>query len=78
MTPGNHGETTVPIPENLSRAEKLRMMEALWDDLTHEAPLASPAWHAEALQATEAAVAEGKTSFIDWEAAKQYLREGRQ
>ncbi len=64
--------------ENLSRTEKLRMMEALWDDLTHDVPLASPAWHGEALQATEAAVAAGEATFIDWEVAKQALREGRQ
>jgi Putative addiction module component len=34
---------------HLSRAEKLRVMEAIWDDLTHEAEsLESPAWHKQA------------------------------
>ncbi len=64
--------------EGLTRAEKLRMMEALWDDLAHDkAILASPSWHGEALKAAEKAIASGQADFVDWEIAKQNLRNGK-
>lgn len=65
--------------EKLTRAEKLQMMEALWDDLTHgqEAGFPSPAWHGQVLQKTEQQVAAGQATFIDWESAKQALRNGK-
>ena len=63
--------------ESLSRADKLRMMEALWDDLTRDAAFPVPAWHGDVLAATAAAVEAGEAVFRDWEAAKQALREGR-
>ncbi|MEJ5207186.1 addiction module protein [Denitratimonas sp. CY0512] len=61
--------------ENLSRMEKLRMMEALWRDLSANAnELASPAWHGEALQQAEAALAGGTARMVDWADAKEMLR----
>lgn len=65
--------------EKLTRAEKLQMMEALWDDLTHaqEASFQSPGWHDQVLQETEQQVAAGQAKFIDWETAKQVLRNGK-
>ena len=37
----------------MSRAEKLRALEALWADLSRtEAAVESPAWHADALRET--------------------------
>ncbi len=64
--------------ENLTRAEKLRMMEALWDDLAHDKTvLASPAWHGDALKVAEKAQASGDARFVDWETAKQHLRDGK-
>lgn len=64
--------------ENLTRSEKLRMMEALWDDLAHDKTVfASPAWHAEALKKSEQAYASGQVDFVDWEIAKQSLRDGK-
>jgi hypothetical protein len=64
--------------ENLTRTEKLRMMEALWDDLAHDAvELASPAWHAEALKVAEKSVIEGQANFTEWETAKQSLRNNK-
>ena len=63
--------------ETLTRTEKLQMMEALWDDLTHDGETyASPAWHSDVLRETEQAVQSGKVDFIDWDAAKRLLREG--
>lgn len=60
---------------NLTRAEKLRMMDALWDDLTHDTePLQSPAWHEDVLKETQKRVANGEVETLDWEKAKQLLR----
>ncbi len=61
--------------ENLTRTEKLRMMEEIWDDLSHDSEtLSSPEWHAQALKDTERALAENRTHFVSWDAAKKMLR----
>lgn len=66
----------MPAIETLTRAEKLRMLETLWDDLTHDSTtFDSPAWHADALKAAESAQASGQADFVDWETAKQRLRD---
>ena len=63
----------LPI-EQRSRVEKLRMMEALWDDLSRdEASLASPAWHADALREAAESLASGGARFIDWDQARKVL-----
>ncbi|MDX8399559.1 MAG: addiction module protein [Gallionellaceae bacterium] len=62
--------------ENLTRIEKLRMMEVLWDDLARDSvTLASPEWHAQALKEAEYAVAENQAGFVSWDAAKKTLRD---
>src|SRR5450631_2050481 len=62
--------------ENLTRTEKLLMMEAIWDDLARDTvPFASPEWHAEKLKDAEVAVAEGRAHFVSWEIAKKKLRD---
>lgn len=67
--------TTEQIKQ-LSTAEKLQVMETLWQELTAEGAdhLASPAWHQQALQQTENSVREGDVVTHDWELAKQSLR----
>jgi hypothetical protein len=61
--------------ETLSRADKLKLMETLWDDLSaNAADFASPGWHAGALDATRQAHADGEAAFIDWPQAKRQLR----
>ena len=66
--------TTVQI-EQMSRAEKLQVMEALWADLSKtEAEVESPAWHADVLRETEARVAAGEERITDWDTAKRELR----
>ena len=63
--------------ENLTRTEKLRMMEVIWDDLAHDSEtLSSPEWHAQALKETERAHTENQADFVSWDAAKKMLREG--
>jgi hypothetical protein len=61
--------------ETLSRADKLKLMETLWDDLVaNPADLASPGWHGEALDAARQAHADGEAAFVDWLQAKRQLR----
>ncbi len=67
-------QNTIKIT-HLSRAEKLRVMEAIWDDLTHEEEsLVSPDWHKQALQETEHRLATGQEQSVDWQKAKIELR----
>ena len=67
--------STLPI-ESMSVAEKLLLMERLWTDLSRRpADIPSPEWHGDVLAEREAAVLEGRTSFVDWTDAKQRLRE---
>ena len=63
----------------LPRAEKQRIIEELWDDLTaDEAALDSPAWHEAELQKTEAEFVAGRIEAIDWAEAKRRLRDKAQ
>jgi hypothetical protein len=67
-------EITLPL-EKMTIAEKLRLMETLWSDLTRdEEQFESPAWHGEVLRERAARVKQGKESFMDWEMAKKQLR----
>ena len=63
--------------QQLPRQEKLRLMEALWADLSRdEAEVESPAWHADALRETAERVARGEEKMLDWDQAKAKLRKG--
>lgn len=65
---------TLPIKQ-MSHAEKLMALEALWEDLSrNEETLESPAWHLEELRATEERVNSGQEQFVAWESAKKELR----
>ncbi len=67
--------STLPI-ENLSVADKLLLMERLWNDLSRRpADIPSPDWHGKILAEREAAVRDGRTGFVDWDDAKERLRE---
>ena len=67
-------DITLPL-DQMSTMEKLRAMEALWNDLSRrEAELESPAWHGQVLREREERVASGKESYVDWETAKAQLR----
>ncbi len=59
----------------LPRVDKLRLMEALWDDLSHRGvEVDSPDWHEAVLRETEKRVASGEETPLDWGAAKRHLR----
>jgi hypothetical protein len=61
---------TLPLDE-MTVAEKLRAMEAIWDDLCRRGEtIPSPAWHGEVLAERERLVAEGNATFSDWEEAR--------
>ena len=68
------------MPDNieighLSREEKLRIMEAIWEDLSQEAEqVESPDWHHEVLDETERRFKAGQESVVDWPEAKKELR----
>ncbi len=59
----------------LTLAQKLDLMEAIWDDLTKdERSLESPGWHEDILKDREKALAAGEISISDWEQAKERIR----
>ena len=64
----------LPISK-LSFAEKLKLMETLWADLTRdEKKFKSPAWHETVLKDREGAYVAGKITVSDWEQAKKRVR----
>jgi len=66
---------TIETVRHLSRSEKLKLMETLWEELSRvETEFESPAWHERALADTERRLAEGKEQVLDWETAKRKLR----
>ena len=65
---------TLPLSE-MSLAEKLQAMEALWDDLSRNPDaLESPAWHEEVLRERQQQIASGEAVFLDWEHTKADIR----
>ncbi len=61
--------------KQLSREEKLRIMEAIWEDLSSEdESIDSPTWHQDALQETENRLKAGQEKTLDWKEAKSELR----
>ena len=60
--------------ENLSTAEKMELMEKLWDDLSSSPDYAPPKWHGEELAQRKAAVKEGKVTYSKWAKAKEEIR----
>ena len=64
--------------DNMSREEKLRVMETLWREISKEEPgPESPDWHADVLEKTRARVSAGNEGNVDWEEAKRRLRHQR-
>ena len=60
--------------DQMSLDEKLRAMEALWDDLCrHEESIPVPQWHKDLLDERERMIQEGKARFSDWETAKKRI-----
>ena len=66
---------SLPLHE-MSFEERLRAMEALWEDLSREPDrIESPSWHQDVLKdLTESRVESGEATFSDWEKAKVSIR----
>jgi hypothetical protein len=63
----------------MTTPDKLRLMEALWQDLSsRETEVISPEWHGDVLAERDHLIESGKECFIDWEVAKKKLREDLQ
>ena len=59
----------------LTLAQKLNLMESIWDDITQdECALKLPAWHEAVLKDREDALASGKANVSDWENTKEGIR----
>ena len=60
----------------MTRTEKLRAMEELWQDLSRaDDEYPSPEWHGEVLREREAALNSCEDTFVPWADAKKILRE---
>jgi hypothetical protein len=59
--------------KHLTTPEKLRLMEALWHDLS-DTDVQSPEWHGDVLAERDRLIASGEDSFVDWDVAKRQLR----
>jgi hypothetical protein len=61
--------------DKMTTADKIRVMESLWDDLCkHADAVTSPLWHKDVLSQREKSVAKGKEKFNDWEREKKRIR----
>lgn len=59
---------------SLPRAEKLQLMETLWNDLSQQPELLeSPEWHLAELRETESRLEAGTEAVLDWTEAKRLL-----
>ena len=62
--------------DRMTLEEKLRAMEALWEDLCRqEQAIAVPQWHKDLLDERERLISQAKANFIDWETAKKRIAE---
>ena len=62
--------------DQMSTADKLRVIEEVWDDLCRNpADVPSPAWHEEVLREREARIESGEAEFVDWAQAKKEIRD---
>ena len=74
LKPFKKMEITLPLGK-MTVAEKLRVMETLWADLTRDQEqFESPKWHGDVLRERAERVKQGKETFMNWETAKRQLR----
>ena len=62
-------------PEKMTTAEKLSAMETLWNDLCQHSSLESPDWHESVLASREQQRIAGSQQAMDWEIAKEQIRQ---
>ena len=62
--------------EQMSIAEKLSLMEQLWDDLRARAEgVPMPQWHKDLLDERQQLIQNGEAQFEDWQTAKKRITE---
>jgi putative addiction module component len=62
--------------DQMTVAEKLRIMEELWEDLrTRAEDVPMPQWHKDLLDERERLIETGEAQFDDWDAAKKRITE---
>ena len=61
-------------PKDMTIAEKISVMETLWNDLCQHSSLESPDWRESVLLSREQQREVGNQPPIDWEEAKQQIR----
>ncbi len=60
--------------KQLPLAEKLQIMEAIWEDLRARADqVPVPQWHKDVLDARRKAVEDGHEEILDWDSIKDSL-----
>ena len=61
--------------KDMTLLEKLAVMESLWEDLSKTPDaIESPAWHKDVLEERRQNIAQGRSTFSDWEIAKADIR----
>lgn len=66
---------TVDQIAQMSKKEKLLIMEAIWADLSRtDTEVESPEWHEDALRETEQRYVAGQKRLVEWDEAKEELR----
>ena len=56
--------------------DKISTMELLWDDICRNAPdFTSPSWHGDILMEREKKIKQGIDDFIEWDVAKNNIRD---
>jgi hypothetical protein len=62
--------------ENMTIAEKLRLLEAVWQDLSRTPEqVPAPAWHGEILEERDRRLQAGESRLNEWSEAKRRIRE---
>jgi len=65
---------TLPL-KKMSTEEKIQAMESIWEDLCKTADsLSSPPWHEKILKEREESVKRDEDKFIDWDTAKENIK----
>lgn len=65
---------TIPNINEMTPAQQIELMEALWKSMTERSLNDSPDWHREYLVDRQRAVAEGEDSFITLDELEDELR----
>ena len=68
-------EIILPL-DKMTTAEKLRALEEIWENLCRTPDdLPSPSWHESVLLDRKKRTEDGSSEFVDWDKAKQDIRE---